>query len=79
MSHRWIGSDDCSQCLACGIAICDDADRDYAPPCYGPDGSDDAPAHHFIAAPVGIECAYGDCAIGPETEWASLPRHCIAT
>lgn len=75
MMHRWIGGDECSTCIRCGLAVCDDADRDYLPPCSGPNT---LRAHHYVAAPDdGIECAYGDAAIGPYTEWSDLDMECI--
>mgnify|MGYP001592154308 CR=1 FL=1 len=72
--HKWIGNDECSQCLYCGLAVDDDVDSLLVPPCYG---SEIASYHHLVASPDGASCAICGMGIGWHTEWSELPVRCV--
>ena len=63
--HKFIGEDDCSTCMYCGVSICDDADALGFLPMNCPGPVIDR-THHFISSCTvedmiivsAIECAY---------------------
>lgn len=56
IGHQIIGNDGGIECFRCGMAADDGADERLIPDCAADRGGD----HHWMGAPNGIECAYGD-------------------
>jgi hypothetical protein len=63
MGHRLLSTDCGVQCYRCGMAADDSAVQEFIPDCE-PDHGD----HHWIGAPNGNECAYGDAFLGPDDD-----------
>lgn len=86
MFHRWLSGDanpgdNCLQCFACGVAVdfSDGNESEALMFLFNCPGPVTERSHHLVfeGSDRGLNCAYGDLLIGPETLPSDIALECV--